>query len=84
MIPLSPPSPTSPNQIFSLLAREEMWEQKSMNSNYRQLGCNLWVTLFALETYLMGPTIKIQTAKHVNKVQNGYVFKYQPLIPHIF
>lgn len=76
--------PNSPNRIFSLLAHEEMWEQKSMNSNNRLLGCNLWVTLFALDTYFMGPIIKIQTVKHVYKVQNSYVFKYRPLIPHIF
>eukprot|EP00268_Persea_americana_P060984 TRINITY_DN7653_c0_g2_i1.p1 TRINITY_DN7653_c0_g2~~TRINITY_DN7653_c0_g2_i1.p1 ORF type:complete len:112 (+),score=3.50 TRINITY_DN7653_c0_g2_i1:334-669(+) len=57
-----------------------MWEQKSINSNYRQLGCNLWVTLFALETYLMGPTIKVQGPKRlcfqISAVDSSYILRY--------
>ena len=38
---------------------------------------------FALETYLLGPTIKIQAVDHVKTVQNSYAKEYRPLIHHV-
>lgn len=67
---------TSPYGILETLA----WRERRMNSEW---AVTKSLQVFTLETYLLGPTIIIQIANHVKKVQNDYVVKFESLIPDI-